>query len=168
MDYHVVKSAVNRFLLRYAGWDHRPVFFDIDEICPQLHELEKAYLQIRAELDALLAERVEMPNYHDVNPPATEISSTTPGHWKVYMLELLGRRPARNRRAAPRPALPSPRSPASCRRSSPCSRRESRCRSTPARTSATCAITWACACRRTTRRSCASPAGLTCGSKARR
>jgi aspartate beta-hydroxylase/beta-hydroxylase len=101
MDYHKVKDAVNRYLLRYAGWDRRPVFFDIDATCPPLRELERAYPQIRAELDALMEERVAMPRYHDVNRPATEISSTTPGNWNVYMLELLGRRPERNRARCP-------------------------------------------------------------------
>jgi aspartate beta-hydroxylase len=101
MDYHGLKSAVNRFLLRYAGWDQRPVFFDIDAICPQLRKLEQAYPLIRAEADALLAQRVEMPCYHDVNPPATEISASTEGNWKVFMLELLGRRPQRNRGRCP-------------------------------------------------------------------
>jgi len=97
MDYHGVKTAINRFLLRYAGWDQRPVFFDIDAICPELRALEQAYPQIRAEADALLDQRVAMPRYHDVNPPATEISASTEGNWKVFMLELLGHRPERNR-----------------------------------------------------------------------
>jgi aspartate beta-hydroxylase/beta-hydroxylase len=101
MDYHGFKSAVNRYLLRYADGDRRPVFHDIDTICPALRELEKAYPAIRAEADALMAQRVEMPNYHEVNKPATRISTTTAGHWKVFMLELLGRRPERNRAQCP-------------------------------------------------------------------
>jgi len=101
MDYHGVKSAINRFLLRYIGYDKRPVFFDVDSVCPALRELERAYPQIRAELDALFADRVNMPRYHDVNKPATEISSSTSGNWNVYMLELLGRRPERNRARCP-------------------------------------------------------------------
>ena len=102
MDYHGVKSAINRFLLRYVGWDQRPVYFDIDAICPPLRELERAWPQIRAELDALLAQRVAMPNYHDINKPATEISSSTEGNWKVYMLELLGHKPDGNRARCPK------------------------------------------------------------------
>ena len=101
MDYHAVKSAVNGYLLRYAGWDERPVFFDVDDICPELHELERAYPRIRAELDTLLEERVPMPQYHEVNRPATAISASTDGHWNVYMLELLGRRPGANRARCP-------------------------------------------------------------------
>ena len=101
MDYHGAKSAVNRFLLHYAGWDQRPVFFDIDAICPELHELERAYPKIRAELDALLEQHIDMPRYHEVNPPASEISASTEGAWKVFMLELLGQRPERNRAHCP-------------------------------------------------------------------
>jgi aspartate beta-hydroxylase len=101
MDYHGPKSAFNRFLLRYAGWDQRPVFFDIDAVCPELRELERAYPHIRREADILLAQRVDMPNYHEVNPPAKEISTSTQGNWKVFMLELLGRRPQRNRSRCP-------------------------------------------------------------------
>jgi aspartate beta-hydroxylase/beta-hydroxylase len=101
MDYHGAKHAVNRFLLRYAGWDQRPVFFDIDAVCPALRELERAYPWIRAEADALLRQRVAMPRYHEVNPPAREISAGTGGNWNVFMLELLGHRPERNRARCP-------------------------------------------------------------------
>jgi hypothetical protein len=54
MDYHGFKSAVKRFLRRYAGWDRRPVSFDIDQIFAPLRELERASPRIRAELDALM------------------------------------------------------------------------------------------------------------------
>lgn len=101
LDYHVPKNALNWFLLQYAGKDQRPVFFDIDEICPELRKVEAAYPQIRAELDKILEEHVEMPRYHDVNRPATEISSTTAGNWNVFMLELLGHRPEKNRARCP-------------------------------------------------------------------
>lgn len=101
MDYHGIKDTINRFLLHYAGWNRRPVFFDIDAIRPELRGLEEAYPQIRAELDALMARRVQMPNYHEINKPSTEISATTPGNWKVFMLELLGHKPERNRALCP-------------------------------------------------------------------
>ena len=101
MDYHGVKDAINRFLLRYAGWDRRPVFFEIDAVCPALRALERSYPSIRVEVDALLAQRTAMPCYHEVNAPATEISTSTAGNWKVFMLELLGHRPERNRARCP-------------------------------------------------------------------
>jgi len=100
-DYHKPKDAVNGLLLRYAGYDARPVFYDIDAICPQLRELERAYPQIRAEFDALQDECVTMPRYHDVNRPATEISASTSGNWNVFMLELLGHRVDDNRARCP-------------------------------------------------------------------
>jgi aspartate beta-hydroxylase/beta-hydroxylase len=101
MDYHAPKRAVNNLLLHYAGHDKRPVYFDIDTICPELRALEQAYPQIRSECDALLEGHVSMPRYHDVNRPATEISSTTAGDWKVFMLELLGHKPDANRARCP-------------------------------------------------------------------
>lgn len=101
MDYHAPKRVVNAWLLRHAGENRRPVFFDIDATCPALRELDRAFPQIRAECDALLAARVAMPRYHDVNRPATGISATTPGDWKVFMLEVLGHKPAANRARCP-------------------------------------------------------------------
>lgn len=101
MDYHTPKRAVNNLLLRYAGNGGRPVFFDIDQVRPELRALERAYPQIRAECDALLAGAVPMPRYHEVNRPATEISSATAGDWKVFMLEVLGHRPDANRERCP-------------------------------------------------------------------
>ena len=101
MDYHRPKDAVNHFLLRYVGHDSRPVFFDIDEVCPELHELERAFPQIQAEFDGLRREHVPMPRYHEVNRPSTEISASTPGNWNVFMLELLGHRSERNRSLCP-------------------------------------------------------------------
>lgn len=101
MDYHTPKRAVNQLLLRYAGREHRPVFFDVDAVFPQLRALEAAYPLIRAEWDALSDGGVGMPRYHDVNRPATEISAGTGGDWKVFMLELLGHRPEANRARCP-------------------------------------------------------------------
>lgn len=101
MDYHRVKSALNRYLLGYAGRESRPVYFEVDAVCPQLRGLERAYPSIRAEFDALLERRVGMPQYHEVNRPATEISASTEGNWNVFMLELLGHRPDVNRAHCP-------------------------------------------------------------------
>ncbi|MGH8161705.1 MAG: aspartyl/asparaginyl beta-hydroxylase domain-containing protein [Gammaproteobacteria bacterium] len=101
LDYHGFKNVVNRYLLRRAGGEKRPVFFDIGETRPELRTLERAWSEIRAEVDALLAERVAMPRYHDVNGPSREISSTTEGRWNVFLLELLGHRPERNRARCP-------------------------------------------------------------------
>ncbi len=100
-DYHKYKNIVNRYLLRHAGGEKRPVFFDVDRTCPALHALERAWPEIRAEADALLAERVAMPRYHEVSSPSEEISDTTKGRWNVFLLELLGHRPEGNRARCP-------------------------------------------------------------------
>lgn len=101
MDYHRFKSALNHFLLPYAGGNRRPVFYDIDRVCPALRNLERAYPRIRAEADALLARRVDMPSYDQVNPPSTKIAATTHGRWNVFLLELLGQGPEQNRALCP-------------------------------------------------------------------
>lgn len=104
IDYHPFKHAVNGYLARPAGGERRPVFWDIDAVCPQLHTLEEAFPQIRAEVDALFDERVAMPSYHEINEPATEISAGTGGRWNVYMLELLGHRMKENLARCPQTA----------------------------------------------------------------
>jgi aspartate beta-hydroxylase/beta-hydroxylase len=100
MDYHPFKNAINGYLTRYAGTD-RPAFWDIDKLCPELRALEQAWPAIAAEVDELLKERVDMPQYHEVNAPAAEISSNTRGRWNVFMLDLLGHRAKQNRARCP-------------------------------------------------------------------
>src|SRR5690625_4080433 len=102
-DYHRYKDVVNRYLARKAGGDKRPVFFDVDATCPEFRKLEQSWPDIRAEVNALLAERVEMPRYHEVNTPAADISGTTQGRWNVFLLELLGHKPEGNRARCPKP-----------------------------------------------------------------
>lgn len=104
IDYHPFKDAVNRYLARPAGGDRRPVFWNIDEVCPQLRALEAAYPKIRAEVEALLSEQEAMPAYHEINAQSTEIAATTTGRWNVFMLELLGYRAERNLARCPETA----------------------------------------------------------------
>lgn len=101
-DYHKYKDVVNRYLARKAGGKKRPVFFDVDDTCPEFRELERSWSDIRAEVDALLADHVTMPRYHEVNTPATDISGTTQGRWNVFLLELLGHKPKGNRAHCPK------------------------------------------------------------------
>lgn len=104
IDYHPFKDAVNRYLAGPSGGENRPVFWDIDEVCPELRKLEAAYPAIRAEVEALLADQDSMPAYHEINAPSTEIASTTKGRWNVFMLELLGYRAERNLARCPETA----------------------------------------------------------------
>ncbi|MGH8224640.1 MAG: aspartyl/asparaginyl beta-hydroxylase domain-containing protein [Gammaproteobacteria bacterium] len=104
IDYHPFKRAVNGYLARPAGGEQRPVFWDTDDVCPELHRLEEAFPQIRAEVDALFAKRTAMPSYHEISKPSTEIAATTEGRWNVFMLELLGHRMKENLARCPHTA----------------------------------------------------------------
>lgn len=104
MDYHPFKARVNRYLASHVGGDARPTFHDIDRVNPALNELTRNYASIRAEFDRLLDARVPMPAYHDLDAGEAPISNTVAPHrrWTVYMLYILGYRPARNRARCPR------------------------------------------------------------------
>lgn len=101
MDYHHFKSVINHYLSRHAGGDKRPVYYDIDEYCPALHQLEQAYPAIREEVETLLQQERNLPEYHSVNPPARDISATTEGRWNVFLFELLGHKLKENRLRCP-------------------------------------------------------------------
>lgn len=96
IDYHPVKDAVNHYLATPAGGEQRPVYWDIDEACPELRDVEAAYPKIRAEVEALLETQDTMPTYESINTASTDIAATTRGRWNVLMLELLGYRAERN------------------------------------------------------------------------
>jgi aspartyl/asparaginyl beta-hydroxylase (cupin superfamily) len=103
MDYHPFKSKVNHYFARYAGGDRRSVFFDIDEVCPGLHEVTRAYPVIRAECERLLDRRVPMPMYHELDAGEYDISAViNPDRkWTVFMLYILGYKPRMNRALCP-------------------------------------------------------------------
>ena len=100
-DYHHVKSAANGYIARRVGGDQRPVFHDIDEVCPALGELTRNASVIRKELDGVLAGA--LPQYHDLDPGEAAISASDDSRrWLVYMIHLLGRWPADAREKCPR------------------------------------------------------------------
>jgi aspartate beta-hydroxylase/beta-hydroxylase len=104
IDYHPFKNAVNRYLAKPSWGDARPVYWDIDATYPELRQLEQGYPRIRAEVEALLETQDDMPTYHEINAPSTEIAATTRGRWNVFMLELLGYRAERNLARCPETA----------------------------------------------------------------
>jgi len=103
MDYHPFKARVNRYLARSAGGDWRPVFFNIDEVCPALHEITRGYPAIRAEYERLLDQRVPMPMYHELDAGERAISAAVDPDrkWTVFMLYILGYKPRQNRALCP-------------------------------------------------------------------
>ena len=103
MDYHPLKTRVNRYFARYAGGDRRPVFFKIDEVCPALHQVTRGYPLIRAECERLLDRRVLMPMYHELDLGERAISAVVDPDkkWTVFMLYILGYKPRMNRALCP-------------------------------------------------------------------
>jgi hypothetical protein len=91
LDYHIVKSVVNAFFGLFVGRGARPTFFKVTEAYPWLDHLTRA---VRREFDRLLAESNDLPQYHDVDPGERAISATTPKRWNVFLLEIMGHRPA--------------------------------------------------------------------------
>lgn len=101
VDYHIFKSALNGYLARHCGGDRRPAFHDIAAVYPALQSVTDSFPVIRAEFDRLLAERVALPAYHDIDQGEAKISNVTSAKWSVFMLELLGHRPEANRARCP-------------------------------------------------------------------
>ena len=103
MDYHPLKSRLNRYFGRYVGGERRPVFFDIDAVNPALNDLTRNYPTIRAEFEQLLGARVPMPVYHELDAGEAPISAAVDPDkkWTVYMLYILGYKPELNRARCP-------------------------------------------------------------------
>ena len=101
LDYHIIKSAVNAFFGLFIGRKTRPTFFNIKESYPELDHVTRAFPAIQKEFDRLIGEWSDLPQYHDVDPGERNISATTPKRWNVFMLEIMGHKPARNRACCP-------------------------------------------------------------------
>lgn len=101
VDYHILKAVANAFFGMFMGSKKRPTFFNIAEAYPELDHVTRAYPAIRMEFDQLISEWRELPQYHEVDPGERAISATTPRRWKVFLLEIMGHRPAQNRACCP-------------------------------------------------------------------
>jgi aspartate beta-hydroxylase len=101
VDYHIFKSAANGFIGLFIDPKRRPTFFDVAKTYPALGRVTEAYPDIRREFDRLMADASELPQYHDVDPGNRAISGTTPKRWDVFMLEIMGHKPAHNRALCP-------------------------------------------------------------------
>lgn len=97
---------LNALLDVWTGGSRRPVFFDIDEVAPGLRELDRAFSEIRKEVDPLLAMRSSLPRYHEVDPFQYRISGMRDlgKDWRVLMLYAMGERSEVNCDRIPRTA----------------------------------------------------------------
>jgi aspartate beta-hydroxylase len=152
MDYHPFKARLNRFLLRHVGGDRRPAFFHVDETYPALGHVTRAYPAIREECGQLLARREELPRYHEIDPGEQAISGAgSDRHWYVFMLYILGHKPAANRTLCPATCEALARVPNLVQAFFSILDPGKRVPAMRAPTSGICAITWGCTSPRTTR-----------------
>jgi aspartyl/asparaginyl beta-hydroxylase (cupin superfamily) len=98
-----LSSVWNPLFDLWTGGPDRPVFFDIDQTCPALRALDRAYPEIRAELMALLPERDAIPRYHELDTDLILASGRQQRDksWNVFMLYSYGHKPAENRARCP-------------------------------------------------------------------
>ena len=90
------KKALNNYLSPYVDGNKRPTFFAIQQICPELELITENFAMIQAELENVLKLRENIPLYHQIDPGEKNISNTTPSKWKVFVLYLMGYKPAAN------------------------------------------------------------------------
>jgi aspartyl/asparaginyl beta-hydroxylase (cupin superfamily) len=93
-------GPVNRLFDLHTGGPRRPVFYDIDEVRPELAGLRRQFPAIRRELLSLL-DGTEAPRCHEVDRMQTYISATTDKDWRVFYLYLIGEKPEANRARCP-------------------------------------------------------------------
>ena len=99
LDFRIL---TNRVLRRIVKGDRRPVFFDIEQTCPQLLELDRNFDTVQGELAPLLEQRDRMPCYHHIDPNQNYISGSSSRRWNVFMLYFLGQSFEDNRAQCPK------------------------------------------------------------------
>ena len=101
-----VLSAPNWFYRRAVDWPGRPVFHDIDQVCPELRILERNYSSIKAEFDLLKRHLPAIPSYHEVDRYQERIAKSPVGgsNWRVFFFEAMGRKIRLNRKLCPNTA----------------------------------------------------------------
>jgi len=84
-------GRMNWYFNLYAGKEKRPVFFDIQETCPQLLVFDKHYNEIMKEYQ-YVDQHYKLQTYHDLDKTQYEISATVDANkkWKIFVLNLMG------------------------------------------------------------------------------
>jgi aspartyl/asparaginyl beta-hydroxylase (cupin superfamily) len=91
---------------RAMDWPGRPVFHDIDRVCPELRSLDQHYQSIKAEFDLLKGHLPAIPAYHEVDRYQERIAKSSVGgsNWRVFFFEAMGRKIRVNRTLCPNTA----------------------------------------------------------------
>jgi aspartyl/asparaginyl beta-hydroxylase (cupin superfamily) len=102
--YFVILGLIDRAFDLYTGGRKRPVFFDIDQVRPELRALDQNFSAIREELLALMPEKTAIPKYHELDGTLKYISASVDPDkdWKVFYLDAMGEKPELNRGRCPR------------------------------------------------------------------
>lgn len=104
--FRILLGSLNRFYDLYTGGPRRPVLLDIDQVCPQLRNLERNWETIREEVLALRENGASMPRYHELDRIHTKISAEPDPdvNWRIFYLYSIGELPQANRAKCPRTA----------------------------------------------------------------
>ena len=90
-----------RRVYRAAGGSARPVFLDVATTAPALDILRQNYPIIKAEVEAVMKSRQEIPTYHQLDPHQKFISNADTKKWKVFVLYAMGIKPEENIKRCP-------------------------------------------------------------------
>lgn len=101
MDYHFFKDIINNIFARAIHADSRPTYFNINEAYPSLNQITANCKLIKSEFHAAYNNSRDLPRYHEIDPGEKAISDATQKDWNVFMLYLLGHKPAVNRAYCP-------------------------------------------------------------------
>ena len=93
-----IVQGAERLNLNCAIHGNPPVYDNA--IFPWAADIEKAYPDIRAELDHVLKRKDELPNFHDISTDVNTIS--TDNRWKTFFLVGFGKPSANNIAQCPR------------------------------------------------------------------
>jgi beta-hydroxylase len=93
-----VVAMAERLNLRCAIHGNPPVYDNA--VFPWVSEIEKAFPQIREELERLLERKSELPNFQDISSDVKAISNDA--NWKTFFLAGFGKPSARNIALCPR------------------------------------------------------------------
>jgi len=102
-------GAMTRFFMSVVAWAEKlnlnyaihgnPPVYDIASF-PWAKEIERAYPQIREELDHVLKRKSELPNFQDISSDVKTI--TNDGNWKTFFLVGFGKPSEKNIALCPR------------------------------------------------------------------